>query len=255
LAIGEAQDLGLYTEVLRQSGCGSAEPPEQDVFPLAIQGCAAGGAVRDSGGLRESNIVLTQNILVHTIVQGIEGPGGPSGPEESPAAASRNNRQIGISTGTAPRADKLAPNKSMRGAYSRIASKGDKDMTSNTTTSNTSSERPVILINGVASNFESLWRRGGWVDKLEAAGRTVIGVDLPGHGTSKDAVGRDAADLILDEADKHGSVDAIGFSVGAWALLLAASEQPTLFERIAVLGAADMVLTAGLHHEDRRRRQ
>ena len=123
-------------------------------------------------------------------------------------------------------------------------------MTSNTTTSNTSSERPVILINGVASNFESLWRRGGWVDKLEAAGRTVIGVDLPGHGTSKDAVGRDADDLILDEAAKHGSVDAIGFSVGAWALLLAASEQPTLFDRIAVLGAADMVLTAGLHHED-----
>jgi pimeloyl-ACP methyl ester carboxylesterase len=117
-------------------------------------------------------------------------------------------------------------------------------------TNNTSSERPVILINGMASNFESLWRSGGWVDKLEAAGRTVIGVDLPGHGVSKDAVGRDAADLILDEAAKHGSVDAIGFSAGAWALLLAASEQPALFDRIAVLGAADMVLTAGLHQPD-----
>src|SRR6267154_6006296 len=108
---------------------------------------------------------------------------------------------------------------------------------------NTSSKRPVLLVNGMASNFETQWRRGGWVESLEAAGRTVIGVDLPGHGASKDAVGRDAADLILDEAAKHGSVDAIGFSVGAWALLLAASEQPTLFERIAVLGAADMVLT------------
>jgi len=116
--------------------------------------------------------------------------------------------------------------------------------------SNASSERPVILINGMGTNFESLWRRGGWVDKLEAAGRTVIGVDLPGHGTSKDAVGHDAADLILDEAAKHGSVDAVGFSAGAWALLLAASEQPTLFERIAVLGAADMVMTAGLHRGD-----
>jgi pimeloyl-ACP methyl ester carboxylesterase len=116
---------------------------------------------------------------------------------------------------------------------------------------NTSSERPVILINGMASNFETQWRRGGWVEGLEAAGRTVIGVDLPGHGASKDAVGRDAADLILDEAAKHGSVDAIGFSAGAWALLLAASEQPTLFERIAVLGAADLILTTGLHHEDK----
>jgi len=63
-------------------------------------------------------------------------------------------------------------------------------------------------------------------------------------------VGRDAADLILDEAAKHGSVDAIGFSVGAWQYCSRPSEQPTLFERIAVLGAADMVLTAGLHHED-----
>jgi pimeloyl-ACP methyl ester carboxylesterase len=112
---------------------------------------------------------------------------------------------------------------------------------------NTLLERPVILINGVGSNFDSLWRRNGWVDKLEAASRTVIGVDLPGHGASKDALGRDAADLILDEAAKYVSVDAIGFSAGAWALLLAASEQPALFERIAVLGAADNVLTAGMH--------
>ncbi|HET6295731.1 MAG TPA: alpha/beta fold hydrolase [Kribbella sp.] len=107
--------------------------------------------------------------------------------------------------------------------------------------------RPVILINGMGSNFDSLWRRNGWVDQLEAAGRTVIGVDLPGHGASKDAVGRDAADLILDEAAKHGAVDAIGFSAGAWALLLAASEQPNLFGRIAVLAAADAVMTSGMH--------
>jgi len=110
-----------------------------------------------------------------------------------------------------------------------------------------SPERPVILINGIASNFDSLWRRNGWVGKLEAAGRTVIGVDLPGHGASKHAVGQDAADLLRDEAAKHGSVDAIGFSAGAWALLLAASEQPALFERIAVVGAADSVLTGGMH--------
>jgi len=112
-----------------------------------------------------------------------------------------------------------------------------------------SSERPVILIHGIATNTDALWRKTGWVDSLEAAGRTVIGVDLPGHGTSKDAVDRDAADLVLEEAAKHGSVDAIGFSAGAWALLLAASEQPTAFERIAILGAADMVLTGGMQAE------
>ena len=107
--------------------------------------------------------------------------------------------------------------------------------------------RPVILINGMGSNFDSLWRRNGWVDKLEEAGRAVIGVDLPGHGANQDAAERDAADLLLDEAAKHGSVDAIGFSAGAWALLLAASERPDLFERIAVLAAADAVMTGGMH--------
>ena len=120
---------------------------------------------------------------------------------------------------------------------------------SGTSSHNTSQERPVILINGIGSNFDAQWRRHGWVAKLEAAGRTVIGVDLPGHGASKDAVGRDAADLVLDEAVKHGSVDGIGFSAGAWALLLAASEQPTLFARIAVLGAADLLLTGDMHTE------
>jgi pimeloyl-ACP methyl ester carboxylesterase len=112
-----------------------------------------------------------------------------------------------------------------------------------------SSERPVLLIHGIATNTDALWRKTGWVDSLEAAGRTVIGVDLPGHGASKDAADRDAADLLLEEVAKHGSVDAIGFSAGAWALLLAASEQPAEFERIAILGAADMVLTGGMQAE------
>jgi pimeloyl-ACP methyl ester carboxylesterase len=114
---------------------------------------------------------------------------------------------------------------------------------------NSSSKRPVILIHGIATNTDALWRKAGWVDSLEASGRTVIGVDLPGHGAAKDALDRDAADLVLDEAIKHGSVDAIGFSVGAWALLLAASERPRAFERIAILGAADMVLLGGMQAE------
>jgi len=112
------------------------------------------------------------------------------------------------------------------------------------------SSRPVIVIHGVGTTTDTQWRKTGWVDRLEASGRTVIGVDLPGHGTSKNAVDRDPADLVLEQAAKHGSVDAIGFSAGSWALLVAASEQPDLFDRIAVLGAADMVLTAALHTPD-----
>jgi pimeloyl-ACP methyl ester carboxylesterase len=118
-----------------------------------------------------------------------------------------------------------------------------------TNPANSPSERPVLLIHGIATNTDALWGKTGWLDSLESSGRTVIGVDLPGHGASKSAVDRDAADLLLDEVAKHATVDAIGFSVGAWALLLAASERPAAFERIAILGAADMVLTGGMQAE------
>jgi len=107
-------------------------------------------------------------------------------------------------------------------------------------TTSHSSGRPVLLIHGFGSSTDSQWRQTGWVGDLEAAGRTVIGVDLPGHGASKDLTDRDAADLLLDEAAQHGSVDAVGFSAGSWALLAAASERPELFDRIAVLGATGM---------------
>jgi pimeloyl-ACP methyl ester carboxylesterase len=115
------------------------------------------------------------------------------------------------------------------------------------TVSDSSSDRPVILIHGFGSSTDALWRKAGWIDALEAGGREVIGVDLPGHGAQRDNPHRDPADLLLEQAATHGTADAVGFSVGAWALLAAAAEQPARFSRIAVLGAADLVLTQGLH--------
>lgn len=115
------------------------------------------------------------------------------------------------------------------------------------TASPSSSNRPVLLIHGFGSSTDSLWGKAGWLDALEAEGRVVIGVDLPGHGTETGKPFRDPADLLIEQAAKHGSVDAVGFSAGSWALLVAASERPELFTRIAVLGAGDMVLTQELH--------
>jgi alpha-beta hydrolase superfamily lysophospholipase len=60
----------------------------------------------------------------------------------------------------------------------------------------------VILIHGIATSTDAPWRKAGWVDSIEASGRIVIGVDLHGHGTSRDAVDRDAADLVLEAASK-----------------------------------------------------
>jgi len=108
-------------------------------------------------------------------------------------------------------------------------------------------DRPIVLLHGFGSNTDALWRKFGWVEALEDKGRVVIGIDLPGHGTSKDISHSDPVDLLFDEADKRGPVDAVGFSAGAWALLAAAGERPALFHRIAVIGAGDMVLTQGMH--------
>jgi len=70
-------------------------------------------------------------------------------------------------------------------------------------TASQSPSRPVVLIHGFGMTTEALWRDGGRIDTLEAAGRVVIGIDLPGHGVSKHIVDRDPADLLLDEASKQ----------------------------------------------------
>src|SRR5882757_9310432 len=121
------------------------------------------------------------------------------------------------------------------------------------TTPHSSTERPVILIHGVGSTTDSLWRRDGWIAGLEAAGRVVIGLDLPGHGASKDLTDHDPVDLLIELAAAHGSVDVVGFSAGAWAVLAAAAERPELFNRVAVIGAGDNVLTGAMHTPDMQR--
>jgi pimeloyl-ACP methyl ester carboxylesterase len=105
-------------------------------------------------------------------------------------------------------------------------------------------ETPVILIHGVGSSFEHNWRQPGWVDLLSELGRPVVAVELPGHGANRIAPEHDAAELITEQAAAHGSVDAVGFSAGGYALLAAASRAPSLFRRIAVLGVADSGLVA-----------
>src|SRR5882757_5181647 len=118
------------------------------------------------------------------------------------------------------------------------------------TAPHSSVNRPVILIHGAGSTTETQWRKAGWIDDLEASGRVVIGLDLPGHGAARDLTDHDAVDLLTEEATKHGSVDAIGYSAGALALLIAAAEQPSLFHRIAVLGFGDRILTQSTYASD-----
>jgi pimeloyl-ACP methyl ester carboxylesterase len=107
---------------------------------------------------------------------------------------------------------------------------------------------PVVLVHGFASSYEHGWARHGWPDLLADAGRTVVGVDLLGHGSSPrphDPGAYDAVeDLVAAEFPADSQVDAVGFSAGALVLLRLAVRDPARFRRIVLLGVGD-----GLLHE------
>lgn len=43
---------------------------------------------------------------------------------------------------------------------------------------------PVVLLHGLASSADASWQRTGWIRALTQAGRSVVTIDLPGHGGS-----------------------------------------------------------------------
>jgi pimeloyl-ACP methyl ester carboxylesterase len=104
------------------------------------------------------------------------------------------------------------------------------------------SSAAVVLVHGLGSSFEHGWRAAGWIDLLADAGRTVVPVDLPGHGRP-DAPHDPAAYADLDaqlEAMLPGeAVDAIGFSLGAQLLLRIAARAPDRFRRLVVIGVGE----------------
>jgi pimeloyl-ACP methyl ester carboxylesterase len=103
---------------------------------------------------------------------------------------------------------------------------------------------PVLLAHGFASSFHDNWRRTGFADLLEDAGRTVLPFDFLGHGTSPkphdpaayvDLVGNLAEALPADGSP----VDAVGFSMGAGVLLELAARSPERFRRLVVAGVGE----------------
>jgi pimeloyl-ACP methyl ester carboxylesterase len=103
------------------------------------------------------------------------------------------------------------------------------------------SDHPILLVHGLASSFEHNWQATGWVDILADQGRTVIGVDLPGHGANcaQDPAGISPAAAVLAAIGDRAQVDAVGFSAGGHALLAAAASAPRRFGKIALLGVGD----------------
>jgi pimeloyl-ACP methyl ester carboxylesterase len=104
---------------------------------------------------------------------------------------------------------------------------------------------PVVLVHGFASSFELNWQETGWVDLLRDEGRSVIGVDLLGHGAAakphEPAAYGSLEQSIADAMPAAGQADAVGFSMGAQLLLRLAAASPGRFRRIVLGGIGDGV--------------
>ena len=76
----------------------------------------------------------------------------------------------------------------------------------------------VLLVHGFGSSFEHGWRTAGWIDLLADVGRTVVPVDILGHGTADvphDPAAYSHLEQSVVDALPDEPVDVIGFSLGA----------------------------------------
>lgn len=116
-------------------------------------------------------------------------------------------------------------------------------------TSPVSPSVPVVLVHGWGGSFEATWQRSGFTELLRDEGRTVVGVDLLGHGTAPKphdpAAYADLGERVIDAMDAAapgGQVDAVGFSLGAMTLLRLATVHAHRFRRLVLAGIGKNVL-------------
>jgi len=106
---------------------------------------------------------------------------------------------------------------------------------------------PVVLLHGWAGSFRETWQSTGMDALLEDGGRSVIGVDLLGHGEAEKP--HDPASYahldrwLLDRlAGEAPVVDAVGFSLGAMTVLGALVAEPSRFGRVVLAGIGNGML-------------
>jgi pimeloyl-ACP methyl ester carboxylesterase len=101
---------------------------------------------------------------------------------------------------------------------------------------------PVVLVHGWAGSFASTWQSTGFTELLRDAGRSIIGIDLLGHGTAPKpndpAEYHDLTARVVESLPDE-PVDAIGFSLGAITLLDLAVREPQRFGRLVLAGIGE----------------
>lgn len=129
---------------------------------------------------------------------------------------------------------------------------------------------PILLLHGFGSSSKQNWVATGWVRFLNEAGRTVIMVDLPGHGDSAAspdagayAPSRMRADILqaladervipLRDTDPTSGVDIIGYSLGSRLAWEFGATQPELVRRMVLggPGTADPLAAFDLESAER----
>ena len=108
---------------------------------------------------------------------------------------------------------------------------------------------PIVLLHGAGGSYQSTFVDAGWVGAIEAAGRSPIGVELPGHSSATASRNpSDYADLtgLLIPTLPPGKFDAVGFSLGAKLLLELALRVPERIGRMVLGGIGDNVFAPEL---------
>jgi pimeloyl-ACP methyl ester carboxylesterase len=105
---------------------------------------------------------------------------------------------------------------------------------------------PVFLLHGWAGSFKDTWKKPGIDALLEDIGRTVVGIDLLGHGDQEKPHDPEAysqlPEWFISQIDAtYPVVDAVGFSLGALTLLRAVLLQPHRFRRVVLAGIGNGV--------------
>jgi pimeloyl-ACP methyl ester carboxylesterase len=101
------------------------------------------------------------------------------------------------------------------------------------------------MLHGFAGSFERTWRQTGVADLVGDLGRTVVGIDLLGHGEAPkphdpeaylELVERARADI---DAATDEVVDVVAFSLGAHTTLELAAATPERFGTLVLGGVGD----------------
>lgn len=110
-----------------------------------------------------------------------------------------------------------------------------------------SQNNPVVLIHGWAGNFKDTWQKTGLDALLEDMGRTVIPLNLLGHGDEEkphdpESYG-DLPNWLLAKLPQDQVVDVVAFSLGALTTLRALVNHADRFGKIVLAGIGDGVFS------------